>query len=82
LENIISKMKTVQDIEMRTMIRTLENTNCLDWLILNAIFSEQWEYFQLFGFDINDASIIKKILAIVFGYIFVSQADMYWDVQL
>lgn len=82
LESINFHVKTLQDLGLRTMIRTLENTNGIDWLILDAIFGEQWDNFQLFGFNINDATIIKKILAIVFGYFFISQASTYWNIQL
>jgi len=82
LELVGENTKIIKEMGMRTMVRTSENTNALDWLIFNAILMEKWEYFQLFGFDINDATIIKKILAIVVGYIFISQADTYWNVDL
>lgn len=82
LENISGNLKTIGDINTRTMIRTLENTNSLDWLILNSIFKEKWEHFELFGFDINDATLIKKILAIIILYIFTSQTNSYWNVEL
>jgi len=82
LELIGENTKIIKEMSMRTMVRTSENANALDWLIFNAILTEKWEYFQLFGFDINDATIIKKILAIAVGYIFISQANTYWNVNL
>jgi len=82
LDVINSSVNTIKDMLMRVMIRSNEGSNSLDWLILNAIFNEQWEYFQLFGFDINDATFIKKILWIVIGYIFLSQFQTYWGINL
>lgn len=82
LELVGENTKIIKEMGMRTMVRTSENANALDWLIFNAILTEKWEYFQLFGFDINDATIIKKILAIAVGYVFISQANTYWDVNL
>jgi hypothetical protein len=73
-----SGVKTIQDILLRVMIRSSEGNNSLDWLILNAIFTEEWEHFQLFGFDINDTTLVKKILWIIIGYIFLSQFETYW----
>jgi len=61
----------IKDIAFRNMIKSHENAESLDWLILMDKLNSNWEAFKLFGFDIEDATIIKKIIAIIVGLVMI-----------
>ena len=54
---------------MRTMIKGHENAEGIDWLILNEKLGGPWENFKLFGFELDDTTLIKKTTAVVVGLI-------------
>ena len=55
------------DIIVKSMIKINENAEGTDWIILNKKLVEEWEKFKLFGFDIDDDTLMKKIIAIIIG---------------
>jgi hypothetical protein len=78
IELLNHKIKNIKDLTIKTNIRVNEIINSQEWILLNIKFNEEWEQFELFGFSINDTTILKKIFAVVCGYFFVSQARLYW----
>lgn len=63
------KINIIKTILLRTSITTNENANELDWIILYSKLSEDWENFKVFGFEIDDATIIQKLIIVIFGFI-------------
>ena len=52
---------------MRLIIKISENSEGTDWIILDKKLGGEWEKFNLFGFDIDDDTLMKKIIAIICG---------------
>jgi hypothetical protein len=42
-----------------------ENSNLIDWIILDKLLDENWAEFKVMGFDISDGELIKKGIVIV-----------------
>ena len=61
------KMNSIMDIVVKSMIKINENAEGTDWVILNTKLVGEWEKFQLFGFDIDDDTLMKKIIVIIVG---------------
>lgn len=64
-----SKLNLIRDMVFRSVIKLQENSESLDLLVLNGKLNEGWERFQLFGFEIDDTTLLKKLFAIVSGLI-------------
>jgi len=63
------KIDIVKDLSIKNMIINHENADNLDWLILNDKLKGSWENFNLFGFEIDDSTLLKKTIAISAGII-------------
>ena len=63
------KIDFIKDVSMRTMIKGHENAEGIDWVILNNKLGGPWENFKLVGFDIDDATLIKKTSAVLVGLV-------------
>lgn len=61
------KLDSIIDIVMRLIIKISENSEGTDWIILDKKLGGEWEKFNLFGFDIDDDTLMKKIIAIICG---------------
>jgi len=61
------KLDSIMDIVMRLIIKISENSEGTDWIILDKKLGGEWEKFNLFGFDIDDDTLMKKIIAIICG---------------
>ncbi len=53
----------IRDIGLRNMIKSHENAEGIDWMILSWKLSGPWENFQIMGFDIEDTTIIQRAVA-------------------
>ena len=69
LEKEKNKINFIKDISLRSMIKGHENAEGIDWIILNLKLGGSWENFTLLGFEIDDNTLIKKTIAVVFGLI-------------
>lgn len=71
----------IKDISLRSMIRTHENAlhlQAIDWLVLNFILKDSWKNFKIFGFDIDDATIMQKTIAVIVGlFMLVNKNSIY-----
>jgi hypothetical protein len=57
-------LKSIKGLCMRSMIKNLENSNTNDYQVLSNQLSQQWTPFNIFGFKIDDATIISKLIGI------------------
>lgn len=55
------------DMTVRLMIKTQENVNSIDWIILNTKLNVKWTYFSICGFEFDDSTFIKQIVTIFAG---------------
>ncbi len=62
-----SILNFIRDMVFRSVIKCQENAESLDLLILNGKLGEEWERFQLLGFNVDDTTILKKLFAIISG---------------
>lgn len=63
------KIDLIKTISYRGIIIAHENSVNLDWITLYEKLSEQWEYFQILGFEFDDISIIQKLFVIIIGFL-------------
>ena len=62
-------MMDVKDVAIRNMIKISENAEGIDWMVLKNKLSSDWSKFTLFGWEIDDATLIQKCMAIIGGLI-------------
>lgn len=70
-----NSINLIKDVVIRTMIKGHENAECIDWLILNNKLGSSWESFKFLGFDMDDSSLAKKIVASVTGLFMVIELN-------
>jgi hypothetical protein len=58
----------INGINLNAIIIEKENADILDWYITYQILGAPWDTFKLFGFNIDDFSIFKKIIIIILTY--------------
>lgn len=61
------KLDLIKDLTFRCMIKSHENSESLDLIVLNSKLNEPWEQFKLFGFTIDDATFLKQLIALIIG---------------
>ena len=61
------QLRHLIEISNRTAIRVSENMRRLEWHTLHKKLSEEWDCFNICGFDIDDATILNKIITIIVG---------------
>ena len=69
---ILDHLTHIVDIVSRTSVRTEEIMRYSTWHTLREKLSEEWECFNICGFDIDDATILNKIITIVVGVFMLS----------
>jgi hypothetical protein len=74
-DNDSKKIHIIKEISFRNMIKSCENSQSLDWIVLIKKLDQPWENFKIFGFEIEDAEIIKKLVAILFGFLMILNFD-------
>lgn len=60
-----SRMDLVQDLSFRSMIKSHENAESIDWMVLTRKLAGSWENFKVFGFEMDDSTLIQKALVVV-----------------
>lgn len=73
-DNEFSMEKTVTELKKISndiFINVIENSRNLSWQILKETLSESWESFTVCGFEIDDATIINKLVAIIVGVLMI-----------
>ncbi len=63
-DNVQATLDYIKGISMRSMIRDLENSNTNDFQILTSKLGASWETFKVFGYEIDDATIFSKLIAL------------------
>lgn len=48
----------------RNLMKNYENTTNIDWLVLNMKLEGEWENFEIGGFEMDDATIFKKLITV------------------
>jgi len=61
------KIDFIKDLSIRSVIKNHENAESLDWIVLNFKLNSPWENFKLFGFEIEDTTLIQKTTAVLTG---------------
>ena len=69
------KMNFIKELSLRNVITGNETSSSIDWLILNAKLNADWACFQLFGFEIRDTDILKKLIAVITGFLLLSNIN-------
>ena len=69
------RIDLLKDLSIRNVIKSHENAESLDWMVLNDKLRGAWENFKLFGFEIDDATLVKKTIAVVTGLIMLLHLD-------
>lgn len=70
-DTILTIIKNINRNVYRSLIKDNENSTNIDWLIMMEKLECEWEPFQVFGFDVNDSTLFKKMIAVLFGIIIV-----------
>ena len=65
--------ETIKEAEIRSMIKDHEIGVGIDWIMLSLELNDDWEKFNLFGFEIEDSTFIKKFIAVIGGFSLLSQ---------
>jgi hypothetical protein len=61
------KIDHIIDISTRVSIRVNETLKSLTWHTLQRKLSEPWDCFNICGFDIDDATILNKLITVIVG---------------
>lgn len=61
------KKNHIKEMALRTMIKSHENAESINWLVLNNKLHMSWQQFNILGFEIDDSQLIQKISALVIG---------------
>ena len=64
-----------KSLNFRTMLRTYESSDGIQWLILNETLGKGWKNFEIFGFVIDNAALLQKIIAIIISFLMVFNYD-------
>jgi hypothetical protein len=59
---------------LRNTFKSTEIAESVDWLILNQKLNGEWANFRILGFQINDTDMAKKLIAIVGGFLMLTNA--------
>jgi len=69
-DNVLTgQLSHIIEISTRTAIRVNENMRSLAWHTLQKKLSEEWDCFNICGFDIDDATILNKLITIIVGFL-------------
>jgi hypothetical protein len=68
-ENIVKLLNSVREITLKTLLDTKELNTISYWSAIENKLNDPLETFNLFGFDIDDTTLIKKGVALMTGYI-------------
>jgi len=52
------------ELSFKNYLIDIENSQSIDWIIFNEIIRQKWKQFEVFGIEINNSSIIIKIISI------------------
>ena len=81
------KIKTIKDVVkkvvgndnskdeeyiFRTAVTTSVNQYLSEWLIIDAKLSNEWETFTVFGFDVDDSSLLQKGLGLIVAFFMIT----------
>lgn len=72
VDKVIQRENITRDQEKNVIIKTGINSginkNLSEWIIIDRKLSENWESFQIFGFDIDDATLLQKAIFLVTSF--------------
>jgi len=68
------KINFIKDLSLRNTVKSTEIAESVDWLILNQKLNGEWANFRILGFQINDTDMAKKLIAIVGGFLMLTNA--------
>lgn len=71
-DSLNKKMNFIKDKTLRLVIKAHESSDNIDWIILNSLLSEEWDKYSLLGFEIDDGTLIEKLIAIIIGFFMLS----------
>lgn len=63
--------KILKDISLRSYIKVNENSSDLNWIILSDSLGSSWEAFKILGFEVDDTTIMQKLVGIVLGLLMI-----------
>uniref|UniRef100_A0A6C0ACN4 Gustatory receptor n=1 Tax=viral metagenome TaxID=1070528 RepID=A0A6C0ACN4_9ZZZZ len=81
------KIKTIKDVVkkvigednskeeeyiFRTAVTTSVNQYLSEWLIIDSKLSNEWETFTVFGFDVDDSSLLQKGLGLIVAFLMIT----------
>lgn len=70
----------INDIVIRNLIKTHENAESIDWIVLDNKLLSRWNSFNLFGFELDDTTIIQRLSTIIVGMFMIFQLNQQFSV--
>jgi hypothetical protein len=52
------------ELNFKNYLIDIENSQSIDWIIFNEVIRQKWKDFEIFGIEINNSSIIIKIISV------------------
>jgi hypothetical protein len=75
------KIDIIRDISLRNLIKTHENAENIDWIVLENKLLSNWKCFDLFGFELDDSTIIQKLTTVIVGMFMIFQLNQKFNIQ-
>jgi hypothetical protein len=69
---LISGTYTTQNIGImvqHNLISTLSIDESIDWVVLNAVISKEWDTFNILGVKLEDTTILQKMIGVIFLFL-------------
>lgn len=59
-----------KELEIKNFFIDIENSKSIDWIIFIEILKLNWSKFNIFGVDIENSTIIRKLISVVILILF------------
>ena len=70
-----SRFNFIRQIGIRNLVVSQQNSGGLDWIVLDNRLRSEWQSFIIFGFQVDDVTMGKKIVAIITGILMLFQIN-------
>ena len=58
------------ELEIKNFFIDIENSKSIDWIIFIEILKLNWSKFNIFGVDIENSTIIRKLISVIILILF------------
>lgn len=74
LNNNKQMIENIKNITENSLITILNIDENIDWIMLNNIINKKWDTFNIFGIEIDDSTILHKLLGFFIVFLFSKKA--------